>query len=167
MATHPFDIFSIPEIEGKLIFTPCPGTKDADLRESLQQLKTAGAEVLVTLMTQDELQQFNVEALPAACHEYGLKWCHLPIEDNEAPAQDFDAGWNEHSTLINQSLEQGDWVAIHCLGGSGRTGLMASIILLERDGNVENVKAAVQTLRPRSLQKPAHIGYLSEKYSNQ
>ena len=48
--SHPYDLLSIPGIPGKLIFTPCPGTKDTSLEEALASLKQAGASAVITLM---------------------------------------------------------------------------------------------------------------------
>ena len=53
MQTHPFDILSL-ENGAQLIFTPCPGTKDSTLAESISTLKQAETQMLLTLMF-DEL----------------------------------------------------------------------------------------------------------------
>ena len=67
--SHPYDLLGIPGIPGKLIFTPCPGTKDTSLEVALVALKQAGASAVITLMPQNELaangasagaQQFTV-----------------------------------------------------------------------------------------------------------
>ena len=52
---HPFD--TLPLTTGQLIFTPCPGTKDASLHDSFAQPKAAGAAALITLMPARELTQ--------------------------------------------------------------------------------------------------------------
>ena len=83
--SHPFDILSIPGKSGKLIFTPCPGSKESSMESALDTLKQAGAEALVTLMPDAELAANAVSALPALCAERGLLWLHLPVADDEAP----------------------------------------------------------------------------------
>ena len=42
--SHPFDTLSLPNRPGRLIFTPCPGTKDSSLDSALSTLKQAGAD---------------------------------------------------------------------------------------------------------------------------
>ena len=37
--SHPFDILSIANRPGRLIFTPCPGTKDSSIDSALSTLK--------------------------------------------------------------------------------------------------------------------------------
>jgi len=41
--SHPYDLLDIPGLPGKLIFTPCPGTRDTPLDEALRALKQAGS----------------------------------------------------------------------------------------------------------------------------
>jgi len=52
-------------------------------------------------------------------------------------------------------------LAIHCKGGSGRTGLVAAMILLERGNKLERVLSMVQALRPKALKLQAHVDYLA------
>ncbi|MES9851551.1 MAG: dual specificity protein phosphatase family protein [Candidatus Thiodiazotropha sp. L084R] len=161
MAIHPFDILPLNN-GGNLIFTPCPGTKGVDLETSVRQLKEAGAESIITLMPTEEMHQYNADSLPQVCKQKGLGWFHLPVEDEAAPGNDFQQIWNEHKTQILQLIEQGGSTAIHCRGGSGRTGLMATILLLARGIEFENAVALVKSLRPNSLKLPAHLEYLTQ-----
>ena len=53
-------------------------------------------------------------------------------------------------------------LAIHCKGGSGRTGLFAARLLIEAGMPRREAIAWVQDLRPRAIQKPAHINYINQ-----
>ena len=70
--THPYDIMPL-EQGGGLIFTPCPGTKEVDLRSALQDLQAAGASAVITLMPSHELQDNNV----AAPRSMGVEKCRV------------------------------------------------------------------------------------------
>ena len=133
---HPFDI--LPLSSGQLIFTPCPGTKDASLHDSLAQLKAAGAAALITLMPAQELTQNNADNIGAICNELGLQWFQLPIEDDCAPEQPFEQAFAAHKAAILALLQNGQAVAIHCKGGSGRTGLMAAILMTQQGSKQPN-----------------------------
>lgn len=165
MDLHPFDILPLDQ-GGSLIFTPCPGTKGIDLPTSIDQLKQAGAKAVITLMPNEEMTRFGVETLPEACEQHGLKWFHLPIEDDTAPAAEFQQAWAGHKQQVNSILDKNGTVAIHCKGGSGRTGLMAAIILLERGIDFDQVVSMVKSLRPRSLKLQSHIDYLVRTYDS-
>ncbi|MGL6327563.1 phosphatase domain-containing protein [Aeromonas rivipollensis] len=127
---HPFDILNLDN-GARLIFTPCPGTKEASLQASLKTLQAAGADAVVTMMPDAELSEFKADSLPAECAALGLAWFQLPVEDDCAPEAPFAAAFASHKTALLARLAAGQTLAIHCRGGSGRTGLMAAILLLE------------------------------------
>ena len=161
MSSHPFD--KLPLSDGStLIFTPCPGTRGADLRASLAQLAEAGTKAVVTLMPDDEMARNDVSELPRVCSEMGLQWFHFPIEDDASPGELFQAAWSKDKQRVLGILDQHGAVAIHCKGGSGRTGLMAAIILLERGMHQEQVVAQVKSLRPNALKLKPHTDYLAQ-----
>ena len=58
-------------------------------------------------------------------------------------------------------LRQGEKVAIHCKGGSGRTGLVAAQILLELGLDKIEAKQRVQALRPYALTLAPHLAYFN------
>lgn len=157
--SHPFDI--LPLNSGKLIFTPCPGTKGVSLSDSVAQLKEAGAAAIITLMPQHELAQNNVHSIGAICNELGLQWFQLPIEDDCAPQQPFEQAFAAHKANILSLLQARKTVAIHCKGGSGRTGLMAAILMTELGYSKADATAQVQSLRPKALCHPVHQAYFA------
>lgn len=159
---HPYDVLDIPQRPGHLIFTPCPGTRDASLSKALATLKDAGANALITLMPDAELAANDASDLSAVCSELGLEWLHLPIADEHVPLADFDAAWARHREEIATLLDSNATLAIHCKGGSGRTGLIAARILIELGVERETAVRHVQALRPKALQHPAHAGWLAQ-----
>lgn len=160
--SHPYSMKSLPHAPGALIFTPCPGTQASDLAESLKTLKQAGAVALVTLMSDTELQENGVGELGVAARQYGLEWYQLPIEDDQAPDQTFEARLGEIRHQLDDLLASNKALAIHCKGGSGRTGLFAARLLIESGMPRREAIAWVQEFRPRAIQKPAHINYINQ-----
>ncbi len=161
---HPFDILNLDN-GARLIFTPCPGTKEASLQASLKTLQAAGADAVVTMMPDAELGEFKADSLPAECAALGLAWFQLPVEDDCAPEAPFAAAFASHKTALLARLAAGQTLAIHCRGGSGRTGLMAAILLLESGYAPTQVKTLVQGLRPKALTLAPHVHYLNSHYS--
>ena len=91
--SHPFDILAL-ENGSQLIFTPCPGTKDSILVESISTLKQAGTNMLITLMFDEEMEKNNALSLPTECEKQGIEWVQLPILDDAAPSQAFESQWD-------------------------------------------------------------------------
>ncbi|MDP3815261.1 dual specificity protein phosphatase family protein [Pseudomonas sp.] len=160
--SHPFDVLSIPSRPGQLIFTPCPGTKDSSIASALATLKQAGAEALLTLMPTAELELNGASELPALCAELGLAWLQLPVADEQVPLADFDAAWEQAREQIRELLADGRSIAIHCKGGSGRTGLIAARILIDQGIARSEAISLVQALRPKAIQHPAHAGWIAQ-----
>lgn len=161
---HPFDILSLDN-GARLIFTPCPGTKGEPLTDVMNSLKAAGADAVVTMMPETELLKHQVEALPDICISTGMRWFHLPVEDSCAPEAPFEAKFATQKESLLTLLRSGATLVIHCHGGSGRTGLMAAILMLELGYAPALVKTQIQTLRPKSLTSPVQVNYLVEHYS--
>ena len=161
MPEHPFDRLSL-EDGSALLFTPCPGTKGVALRDSLLQLAQAGAGAVISLTPLDEMERLGVSELPALCQELGLRWFHFPVEDDAAPGDAFRDAWARDRDEVLALLDGQTTSAIHCRGGSGRTGLMAALLLLERGLPYEHAMTAVKALRPSALQLDVHVGYLMD-----
>jgi len=158
--SHPYDILDVPSSAGQLIFTPCPGSKGTSVDEALATLQAAGADALITLMPAEELARNEATQLAQLCAERGLEWFHLPVADEQVPLADFDQAWEQSADRINELLDAGKRIAIHCKGGSGRTGLIAARILIDRDVPRATAIASVQALRPKAIQHPAHVGWI-------
>nr|WP_254797379.1 dual specificity protein phosphatase family protein [Pseudomonas aromaticivorans] len=145
-----------------MIFTPCPGSKDSSLASALDTLQAAGAEALITLMPGEELHLNQAGELPALCAARHLEWFHLPVADEQVPLDDFATAWTQAQERIRALLDEGRSIAIHCKGGSGRTGLIAARILIDRGLPRADAVALVQVLRPKAIQHPAHVAWLAQ-----
>jgi len=160
MSIHPTFPLGIKNSNAKIILTPCPGTKEVDLTTSLKELKTAGAEAVLTFMTQAELDKSMLSDIGRSVKAQGMSWFHLPIEDDEAPESPFLVAWETAGPAIHRLIEQGRTIAIHCKGGSGRTGLVAAQILLERGESIEPLMKRIKNLRPNAFTHACHRDYL-------
>ncbi len=145
---------------GALVLTPCPGTKDVTLQASLEQLKEQGVQAVVTALDNTELAAKNVSELGKITQQLGMKWFQIEIEDDCAPNDSFAMKWQQASPELHAILEEGGKVAMHCMGGSGRTGLFAAHLLLEKEWALEDIVREVQALRPGAFTKPVQIEYI-------
>ncbi|CAH0527130.1 hypothetical protein VHP8226_02473 [Vibrio hippocampi] len=145
-----------------LVLTPCPGTKDLGLDDSLEQLKQQGVTVIVTALDSHELTEAGVAELGEKTKALGMKWFQTPIEDDRAPGDEFAAQWQAISPELHQAVEAGEKIAMHCMGGSGRTGLLAANLLLELGWELDKVRSEVQALRPGAFTKAPQIVYVEQ-----
>ncbi|GIU50907.1 tyrosine-protein phosphatase [Shewanella sp. KT0246] len=159
MSTHPFDALTLDN-GAQLIFTPCPGTKEASLTDSVGTLKQAGTDMLLTLMFDKEMAVNNAESLPTVCSDNNIVWAQLPILDDAVPSDDFEAAWATYRSQILALIANKGKIAVHCKGGTGRTGLVIGLILLAQGWPVDKVVAEVQNIRPKALRNPVQLAYL-------
>lgn len=162
MQLHPFDTLTLDN-GAKLIFTPCPGTKQASLKESVLTLKQANTSMVLTLMYDHEIAQNNIQQLPSLCAEHDITWLQLPILDDEAPDQEFEAQWSQYKDTIIEAINNKATIAVHCKGGTGRTGLVIALILLTYGWPSDKTVQQVQTIRPKALRNTLQLNYLNSQ----
>jgi protein-tyrosine phosphatase len=162
---HPFDILTLDN-GARLIFTPAREPEGATCY-SLKSLKEAGAQAVITMMTLAELSENEADALPSLCADFYMDWFHLPVEDSCAPEAPFEQAFAREKTNLLAIVRSGGTMVIHCHGGSGRTGMMAAILMLESGYLPAQVKKQVQLIRPKSLTSPVQVSYLNRRYGYQ
>jgi ADP-ribosyl-[dinitrogen reductase] hydrolase len=165
------DNLAIEGLSGVIGLTFCPGKKhrgaysgdwDRDLSADLQEIKSSGAEALVTLMEEHELAtvQVHVKELRDKAANIGLEWHHLPIRDVDVPDDRFEELWTSSGPRLRSLLVQGKKVVIHCLGGLGRTGTIAARLLVEFGFTPDGAIRAVRTVRPGSIETRKQEDYV-------
>jgi protein-tyrosine phosphatase len=161
--SHPYDTITV--LQGaQFIFTPCPGTKQDDLKSSVATLKNAGTNAVISVLSNTELGMLGVTELGDEIQQQGMAWYQLPIEDDCAPQTPFFDAFEVVKEELQARLQVGETIAIHCRGGSGRTGLMAAILLLEADESWETIKTQIQSIRPKALTLAPHLEFLQQYY---
>lgn len=162
---HPTFLLSVENSTAQIILTPCPGRKQVKVDDALQQLKSAGAEAILTLMTDMELLALSIPRVGESVAALGMQWFHLPIEDDSHPDDSFNAEWEKVGPTLHRLLDDGKSIAIHCKGGSGRTGLVAGKLLLERGELLQSVITRIQTLRPNAFTLPLQLNYMNQLHA--
>ncbi|WP_034345334.1 protein-tyrosine phosphatase family protein [Deinococcus misasensis] len=153
-----------PHVPGTRIhMTFAPGKKgngawsgivhNRDLGQDLTRLRDVyGTTHLITLMEDFELRQWHIPDLSAETRQHGLHHLHFPIVDGSIP--DDVPAFREFVQQLKELYQQGATFTIHCLGGLGRTGLLAAILLQELHGfePAQSVKA-VREARPGTIER--------------
>ncbi len=115
------------------------------LDEELLAWRSAGIDVVVSLLVPEEAVDLDLEQEKAYSAANGIEFLSFPIADREVPAPGMDI----HRFLleITSKLGQGKNVVIHCRQGIGRAGLIASALLIEQGLNPVNAIRRVSAAR--------------------
>jgi len=149
--------------------TFCPGKKDPsamtgawdrDLATDLAAIKTWGADVLLTVMEDHELDQLGVSKLGQVSGEMGISWYQLPVTDASIPDARFEGPWPELANGLIQRIQRGQNIVVHCRGGLGRTGLVAGLLLVSLGVDASSALRNVRTVRPGAVETRQQEVYL-------
>jgi protein-tyrosine phosphatase/nicotinamidase-related amidase/aminoglycoside phosphotransferase (APT) family kinase protein len=141
--------------------TLLPGRRDygRDLHADLATLKAGGVTHVLSLLTADELASRGVEALPAAVRDAGLAHRQDALLDQAAatPQQmDSIVAW------LDQALTQGGRVAVHCMAGLGRSGMVAACYLTRGGMNAGQAIQLVRDRRsPRAIETAVQAAFVT------
>jgi len=115
------------DIPGRLFLHSMPGR--SELWDSFsKQVKKAEIDLIVSLTALDEIRISSPEYACAIENDnVPCSWMEYPIEDFSVPAD--RNGFAGFVSSIANHLKRGDRILIHCAGGIGRTGTVATCIL--------------------------------------
>lgn len=161
--SHPLQIAEVRPAPGMGLIglTLCPGKTQCwglsgawarDLGTDLDAVAAWNAAVVVTLVEADEIERLQVAGLGEAVRDRHREWLHLPIRDRGVPDSAFEAAWIEAGESLRARLRAGFNVLIHCMGGLGRAGTIASRLLVELGWTPGDAIRAVRKVRPGALE---------------
>ncbi len=132
--------------KGFLGLTLLPGRKDQSrsLPDDLRTLKEQGVTHIVTLITDNEFVNYGVEDLINKYQEAGFVVKRLPINDQgncSVTEMDDMVKW------LGDNLKIGANIMMHCVGGLGRTGLVAACYLTRQGITAHDAIMEVRRVR--------------------
>ncbi len=169
--TDPIRVDFVPQdahgLCGRLGITFAPGkcgqgmyaTWDRNLRTDLKRLRDEyRTDVLVTLLEPFEMTAASIPNLGRTAKRAGLRWISFPITDMSVPA-DIEATIALVRGLLEE-LATGRTVVVHCMGGLGRAGTIASCCLAACGVEAEHAIAMIRTARPGAVQTAAQEAFV-------
>ncbi|MEV6931874.1 sulfur transferase domain-containing protein [Dactylosporangium sp. NPDC051485] len=114
------------------------------LEDDLARLARAGVQVLVSLLTDDEVRETGLAGEAACARDAGLEFLRVPIPDRQAPGADFSA--SVLPVLVGHH-RAGRHVAVHCRFGIGRSATVAAGVLVACGGDPGDVWARLAAVR--------------------
>lgn len=171
--THPIQVNWLPpEVADRVGLTFAPGKKgrslqgfnwDRDLAMDLDVLAHEHrVDVLVCLMETAELADKGLPDLPAQAQQRGIALVHFPIKDVDAPRD--PGAVDVLLDGIEARLASGARVVLHCLGGIGRTGTIATCLLVRRGMPLAKAMQIVQQTRCKAFPEGSAQGPFVSAY---
>jgi len=112
---------------GRLAILPHPRGDEA-LAKDLRSLKEQGVTLLVSLQEEAEAEGYGLKDEARRCEEIGLRFRRFPIPDHNVPP--FDRATFEFIEALAREVRAGEGVAVHCMAGIGRSGLVCIAVLI-------------------------------------
>lgn len=130
---------------------------DLDLETLKQKYETA---ILVTLIEEWEFKLLKIEALFEKCQTIQIENIWFPIVDGSVP-ENLEK-YIELIEKIDQNLQKGKNVVVHCIAGLGRTGTLAAALLIYYGVKRDEAIAIVRKTRPRTIENSRQESFLME-----
>lgn len=113
--------------------------------ETLLGLYATGARSLVVLVERDELDPVAFHLLERTAADVGLEIMYHPIVDYSVPSDALVRIWRDTRPARDTVLRTGGTMAFSCQYGAGRSGLMASWMLIEAGLSAEEAISLVRS----------------------
>jgi protein-tyrosine phosphatase len=126
-------------VDGKIILTCFPGRNGEEkffnnqlFFQELKNFHQINCSAIVSLIEDIEFEKmYEKKLFVREIYKNNFNWFHLPIVDLKAPNHKFVDKWQTTKSLLKNDLIDGKNIVIHCMGGKGRSGTIAAILLVE------------------------------------
>ncbi|MGH7449842.1 MAG: protein-tyrosine phosphatase family protein [bacterium] len=119
------------------------------LEDEVRAWQQAGLDMIVSLLTDDEIADLDLAREAELCQRYDLQFFTFPIVDRSVPS-------SRRQTLdfvrkLNDALTEGKNLLIHCRQGIGRAALIAACLLILSGEDSETAFQRVSAARSVSV----------------
>jgi protein-tyrosine phosphatase len=143
------ELFWIPTpFPGQLAIASRPRGGDW-LDDEMAGWRKVGIDLIVSLLTPDEVAELDLEGEAKACLANGIDFRALPIVDRDVPGSPME--FFDLVGEITRELSASRRVAIHCRQGIGRAGMVAVGVLIGAGIDPDTAIARVSTARGRPV----------------
>ncbi len=107
------------------------------LEDEVHEWRRLGIDVVVSLLTPDEVEEFDLTDEANYCRSNGMEFVALQVPDRGVPPS--REAVLELVSQLDAQLSSGNTVGIHCRQGIGRSGVLAACLLVSSGMAPESV----------------------------
>jgi protein-tyrosine phosphatase len=137
---------------GEIGICPMPG-RGGDYAGDLAAVLAWQPALVVTLTALGELSARGAAGLPADLALRKIPWLHLPIPDFGTPPRALRHAWPS----LSQRLRACPRLLLHCMGGCGRSGMIALRLMVEDGEAPDAALARLRAARPCAVETNAQM----------
>lgn len=119
------------------------------IEDDIETWKTDGVDLVVSLLTTDEIEEFDLGAEELICREHEIGFRSFSIPDRGVPASRDEA--LDLVAELAQVVTEGKNVVVHCRQGIGRSGLVVAAVLAQLGEEPDRALALVEEARGRPV----------------
>lgn len=134
--------------KGKLGIMARPRGNDW-LEDEIRKLAHHGVDLLVSLLEESEVYELELEQEAFFCQKYQIDFLHFPIKDRNVPAD--ASAFLACVEQIDEYVQRGQKLVLHCRMGIGRASLLAAGILTRNGIAYSHVFELISTHRGRQV----------------
>ncbi len=152
MTIEPFRIATLGlDGGGRIGLCRLPG-RTGDLAGDVAAILRFGPHVVVSLTSREEMARLGAGELAGLLAASGMAWRPFPVVDFGVPAPSSLEAWDRLARELHAALDAGHGVLLHCLGGLGRSGMVALRLLTERGEAPDAALARIRRARPGAVE---------------
>jgi protein-tyrosine phosphatase len=137
---------------GRLGILPRPRGGDW-LLDEVWSWRAAGIDVVASLLTADEVTEFDLKEEEALSRAKGVEFYSFPIPDRGVPGSRRELA--ELVDRLETALESGKNVAVHCRQGIGRSALVTASLLVAAGEEPDGAFRRIEEIRGRPVPETA------------
>jgi ADP-ribosyl-[dinitrogen reductase] hydrolase len=161
---------------GRLCLCSFPGSKmsartsdqsKAAFRHDLEAMYALGMTDMIGLVEPDEYRQMGLvskddtDSMPGVfLKSMPVKYLNMPIRDYDIPNNIFLTEWRLVLSYYASVTHGGNILGIHCMGGRGRSGMVAAMFLIGLGVGREESIRAVRSARPGAIENEKQEGFV-------
>ena len=133
---------------GRLGIVPRPRGGDW-LGDEVRSWRESGLDVVTSLLTPDEVAEFDLQEEASRSRQEGLEFYAFPIPDRGVPRSRVD--FAQAVRGLEKALTSGKNVAVHCRQGIGRSSLMIASLLAAAGEEPDRAFHRIEQARGRTV----------------